>query len=585
MTIGPLLSHCKRACQHRIARSAARRAVPVLAVVAAASICGGGFAYAQRISAGGFRPSVLATKQRISTGSFRSFMPPQQRFSTIGVRPLPRQQMSTVGVRTSWPPRRPSGDSRPSEPPTPPGGMHGGYGGIGSGIRTGIGIGAVSGIAIGAVTSGGGYPPYVGNVATPRTRNVPAGPTNPAPPPGQSARGTSGVPPINERRYAPDEVIVELSGDPSDQTLAGIGARHGLIRLDTQRIALTNSTWVRWRIIDRRAVPAVIRVLEADTSVRSAQPNYLFALQQQNPAAPRNREQADAPPTEQAEDSAQYALAKLHLPEAQTLARGQRVVVAVIDTEIDETHSELSGAIVDSYDALGIAVPMEAHGTGIAGTIAARAKLLGAAPAVSILAIRAFGGGRGTTMTIIKGLDYAVAHDARIINMSFAGPIDPALTRALAAAHGKGRILIAPVGNKGPNSPAQFPAADPNVIAVTATDSRDKLFDGANRGDHIAVAAPGVDILVPAPGNGYTMSTGTSFASAFVSGVAALLAERKPDLTPDAAKNVLMSTAHDLGPKGRDAQFGAGLMDANQAILSVTGGTAAELMRGGHRGF
>jgi len=459
--------------------------------------------------------------------------------------------------------------------------MHGGYGGIGSGIQTGIGIGTVSGIAIGAVTSGG-YPPYVGNVVTPRTRNAPAGPTNSAPPPDQSARGGSGVPPINERRYAPDEVMVELSGDPSDQTLAGIGARHGLIRLDTQRIALTNSTWVRWRIIDRRAVPAVIRVLEADTSVRSAQPNYLFALQQQNPAAPRNREQADAPPTEQAEDSTQYALAKLHLPEAQTLASGQRVVVAVIDTEIDKAHSELSGAIVDSYDALGIAAPMEAHGTGIAGTIAARAKLLGAAPAVSILAIRAFGGGRGTTMTIIKGLDYAVAHDARIINMSFAGPIDPALTRALAAAHGKGRILIAAVGNKGSKSPALFPAADPNVIAVTATDSRDKLFDGANRGDHIAVAAPGVDILVPAPGNVYTMSTGTSFASAFVSGVAALLAERKPDLTPDAVKNVLMSTAHDLGPKGRDAQFGAGLMDANQAILSVTGGTAAELMRGGH---
>jgi hypothetical protein len=59
-----------------------------------------------------------------------------------------------------------------------------------------------------------------------------------------------------------------------------------------------------------------------------------------------------------------------------------------------------------------------------------------------------------------------------------------------------------------------------------------------------------------------------------------LLAERKPDLTPDATKNVLMSTAHDLGPKGRDAQFGAGLMDANQAILSVNGRAAAELTRG-----
>src|SRR5262249_57252801 len=126
--------------------------------------------------------------------------------------------------------------------------------------------------------------------------SVRAARTNHAPPRAKPPRGAGGAPPINERRYAPDEVMVELSGDPSDQTLAGIGARHGLIRLDTQRIALTNSTWVRWRITDRRAVPAVIRVLEADTSVRSAQPNYLFALQQQNPAAPRTSEQADAVP-------------------------------------------------------------------------------------------------------------------------------------------------------------------------------------------------------------------------------------------------------------------------------------------------
>ena len=521
MMIGPLLFYCKSARERRCARSVARWVAPAAAAVVAAAICGGDVAHAQRISAGNFRPPVQS------------------------------------------------------------GGMRGGSGGIGAGI----GLGIVSGMAVGAITSGGGYQSYQGDAVVPRTRNARVGPPNSgAPGPDRSTRrGGSGVPPASERRYAPDEVMVELPGNPTDQTFAGIGTRHRLNRLDTQRIGLTNSTWVRWRIADRRSVPAVIRALEADNSVRSAQPNYLFALQQENPAARENGEQTEGQPTVQADDFVQYALAKLRLPEAQALARGNRVVVAVIDTEIDKAHAELSGAITDSYDALGTAAPMEAHGTGIAGTIAARAKLLGAAPAVSILAIRAFGGGSGTTMTIIKGLDYAVAHDARIINMSFAGPVDPALTRALAAAHAKGRILIAPVGNKGPKSPALFPAADPNVIAVTATDSRDKLFDGANRGEHVAVAAPGVDILVPAPGNAYTMSTGTSFASAYVSGVAALLAERKPDLTPDAAKNALMSTAHDLGPKGRDAQFGAGLMDASRAVLSMDGRAAAELARGAGR--
>jgi hypothetical protein len=86
---------------------------------------------------------------------------------------------------------------------------------------------------------------------------------------------------------------------------------------------LTNSTWVRWRIADRRSVPVVIRALEADNSVRSAQPNYLFALQQEKPAAVQNGPRAETQPGEQAGDSAQYALAKLHLPEAQTLARGK----------------------------------------------------------------------------------------------------------------------------------------------------------------------------------------------------------------------------------------------------------------------
>ena len=104
------------------------------------------------------------------------------------------------------------------------------------------------------------------------------------------------------------------------------------------------------------------------------------------------------------------------------------------------------------------------------------------------------------------------------------------------------------------------------MIAVTATDADDKLFQGANRGRHIAVAAPGVDLLLPAPDAGYQFTTGTSFAAAEVSGIVALMLERKPDSARTRVRKALTASAQDLGPKGIDTQFGAGLVDAYQAV-------------------
>src|SRR5207248_7759125 len=108
-----------------------------------------------------------------------------------------------------------------------------------------------------------------------------------------------------------------------------------------------------------------------------------------------------------------------------------------------------------------------------------------------------------TTFSILKGVDWSVRQGARIINMSFAGPKDPSLSRSLKLAYDKGIVLIAAAGNAGPKSPPLYPGADPSVIAVTATDADDKIFAGANRGGYVSVSAPGVDILVPAPENGY----------------------------------------------------------------------------------
>jgi hypothetical protein len=370
-------------------------------------------------------------------------------------------------------------------------------------------------------------------------------------------RTPGGAPGVNELRRIPDEVVFELAA-PSD--LQRLLNRFRLARLDTRRIGLINTTFYRARILDGSSVPAKIRALQADRAVRSVQPNHVFTLTQSAEAAP------SAPA---AADSAQYALAKLRLDEAHGVARGDKMLVAVIDSGIDQNHPALTGVIEKSFDALGSGEEPHSHGTAIAGIIAGHARLTGAAPAVHLLAARAFSATQGSTISIIASIDWAVGQGARVVNMSFTGPSDPALGRTLAAARQKGVVLVAAAGNAGPKSSPLWPAADPNVIAVTATDYDDHLFAMANRGSHVAIAAPGVDILVAAPGESYKMESGTSFSAAFVSGVAALVIERKPQLGPEAVTRVLLSTARDLGPKGRDDQFGAGLMDAFQAVSTV----------------
>jgi hypothetical protein len=379
-------------------------------------------------------------------------------------------------------------------------------------------------------------------------------------------RGPSGVPPAGERRMVPDEVVIEVANSLSTARIDALQRRYRLARIEQHRFQLTDTTLFRWRIPDRRSVASVVRALDRDATVISAQPNYLFTLQQ-DAAKP-----ADAAPV-------QYEVAKLRLPQAHEIAKGDNVRVAVIDSGIDTANPELAGSIVETFDTLPPPMLPHKHGTAIAGLIAGHGTLIGAAPDARILAVRAFNpegaSAEGTTFNILKGLDWAVAHHARVINMSFAGPSDPVIHRALLAAHKKGVVLVAAAGNAGPKSAPLYPAADPNVIAVTATDADDKLLPQANRGRYIAVAAPGSQILVATPDNSYEVSSGTSYSAAEVSGIVALMLQREPRLSPNKIRHILLETAKDLGPKGRDSLYGAGLADAFKAVTAEGPVTAA----------
>jgi subtilisin family serine protease len=374
-----------------------------------------------------------------------------------------------------------------------------------------------------------------------------------------SAARRSSVPPASERRYVPDEVVIELDGAPSKDQVEALAHRHSLSRIESRVFPLSGSTMYRWHIPDGRPVSDVVRELEADGSVRSAQPNYTYSTQAAAPAP--------------AED--QYAVAKLHVAEAQALSHGDNVRVAVVDSGIDVSHPELAGDIEATFDTLGTNEKPHAHGTAVASLIVGHLRLRGVAPAARILAVRSFSantdndGTTGTTFNILKGLDWAISQHVNIINMSFAGPPDPATSRLLAGAVDKGIVLIAAAGNSGPRSPPMFPADDPSVIAVAATDDHDHLFKRSTPGPNIAVAAPGVDIVVAVPNAGYDVMTGTSFAAPLVSGVAALMLARNPQLDPKAIRTLLQSTAHDLGSPGRDDQYGAGLVDAERAVTAA----------------
>ncbi len=181
---------------------------------------------------------------------------------------------------------------------------------------------------------------------------------------------------------------------------------------------------------------------------------------------------------------------------------------------------------------------------------------------------------------ILKSLDYAALHGAQIVNMSFAGPKDPLIERGIAATAAKGIILVAAAGNAGAKSPPLYPAANPNVIAVSGTDAKEKLFAASNRGNYIALAAPGADIFLPAPDGKYQMTSGTSFSAAYVSGIAALVLERNPALKPNEVRAILEKTARDLGAPGRDDLFGAGEADAYAAVTAAIGAGFGARRRG-----
>jgi hypothetical protein len=399
--------------------------------------------------------------------------------------------------------------------------------------------------------AGGGPAP----LPSPNPRNDPANGAQPPPvvadtPPIQVAPGGPIVSPTAlvaaeppravAGDFVPDEVLVTVDAGAVQQ----IAASFGLQVRSQRQSTLLGTTLVRFGIADGRPVGVVLAQLAADGRTQRREPNHIYALQQ-------------------AVAITSYAFDHIKLNAKQ--ASGENVRVAVIDTAIDDSNPALSGVIAGQFDAMpDVPVEKRDHGTSVDGLIAGVGALQGMAPGAKIYHARAFEGGKSTMDVILAALDWAADQNVRIINMSFVGPKNELLGIACKNARSLGMVLVAAAGNNGPKAPYGYPAAFDGVIAVTATDAKDALMPQANRGAYVFISAPGVEMVAPS-GAGSEVVTGTSFAAAIVTGAIANLLHAAPDRSADSIEKALAATAKDLGPKGRDNDFGYGLLDTKAA--------------------
>ena len=253
-------------------------------------------------------------------------------------------------------------------------------------------------------------------------------------------------------------------------------------------------------------------------------------------------------------------------------------VVAVVDSGVNGKHPDLVGRTVAGYDAIsnvdiaaGAATDEEGHGSMVAGIIAAQTDnsegIAGVAWNAKVMPVKVMdSNGEGSDSDVIEGITWAVDHGARIVNLSLGGPDDsPALHEAVRYAVGKGAVVIVAAGNSGDGQP-EYPAAYPEAIAVAATDNAGRLTDFSTHGSWVDVAAPGFGILSTQLAGDYAYGDGTSFSAPIVSGITVLLRTQTPSITPDQIASRLRSTARDAGPRGIDPYYGAGIVDATNAL-------------------
>jgi len=259
---------------------------------------------------------------------------------------------------------------------------------------------------------------------------------------------------------------------------------------------------------------------------------------------------------------------------------GLGVTVAVVDSG-SGPHPDLAANLLPGRSFMnssetqdGNDVDAGGHGSHVAGIIAAAANNgiggSGVAPNAKILPIKVLDqAGQGDARDVAAGVRFAADSGAKVINLSLGGATEsPSLTQAIQYANDKGALVVAAAGNGGATDKPKWPASLDLTIAVTAVDSSKSVTSFDQRGDYIDIAAPGASIISTAKGD-YVALSGTSMAAGFVAGAAALLFAAEPRISNIQVREILLSTATDIGEQGRDQTFGVGFLNLVAALAEL----------------
>lgn len=270
-----------------------------------------------------------------------------------------------------------------------------------------------------------------------------------------------------------------------------------------------------------------------------------------------------------------WGIYSVNASQAWTNNTGTGVKIAIIDTGISKKHPDLTVAgginLIDTsknkkWD------DDNGHGTHVAGIIGAcdnSIGVVGVAPDSELYAVKVLdSNGNGQISDVIEGIEWAIENDMDIISLSLGTNIySQALEDACEVAYDSDILLVAAAGNSGDGNldtnDVEYPAKFDNVVAVAAIDCDNVTPIWSADGTEVELAAPGVDIYSTYLEGGYLAGSGTSMAAPFVSGVAALAKSENPSLSAEEIRNLLDSSALDLGLAGRDETFGFGLVQAS----------------------